>query len=122
MSYETLIASCTPGQRDAIMRTDEPAFIMAGAGTGKTFTLSRKLAFGMCDEENDDPSRFMAITFTEAAAAELMDRARASARMSGSKTADEIEALQNLYKDGYSKSTLAKVFGYSRNTINKYLN
>ena len=30
MSYETLIASCTPGQRDAIMRTDEPAFIMAG--------------------------------------------------------------------------------------------
>ena len=37
-------------------------------------------------------------------------------------TADEIEALQNLYKDGYSKSTLAKVFGYSRNTINKYLN
>ena len=92
MSYETLIASCTPGQRDAIMRTDEPAFIMAGAGTGKTFTLSRKLAFGMCDEENDDPSRFMAITFTEAAAAELMDRARASARMSGSETADEIEA------------------------------
>lgn len=92
MSVQTLIASCTPGQRDAITRVDEPAFIMAGAGTGKTFTLSRKLAYMMGDDQPTDPASIMAITFTEAAAAELLDRARSSARMSGAENAGEIEA------------------------------
>ena len=36
-------------------------------------------------------------------------------------TADEINAIQELRDDGYSKSEIARAFGYSRNTVNKYL-
>ena len=35
-------------------------------------------------------------------------------------SADEAEAIRVLYKDGYKKSEIAKAFGMSRNTINKY--
>ena len=35
-------------------------------------------------------------------------------------SADEAEAIRVLYKDGYKKAEIAKAFGMSRNTINKY--
>lgn len=35
-------------------------------------------------------------------------------------TPDEVETIQRLYKDKYSKAEIAKVFGLSRNTVHKY--
>ena len=35
-------------------------------------------------------------------------------------TPDQIETIQKLYKDKYSKAEIARVFGLSRNTVNKY--
>ena len=33
---------------------------------------------------------------------------------------DEVQAIRDLIEDGYSRSTIAKAFGYSRNTVSKY--
>jgi len=33
---------------------------------------------------------------------------------------DEVQAIRDLLADGYSKSAIAKAFGYSRNTVSKY--
>ena len=88
-----LLKGCTPGQIEAISRKHRPGFIMAGAGTGKTLTLSRRIGFQMGDDETPlDPERLMAITFTEAAASELLDRARRAAEQSGIEEAYKIEA------------------------------
>ena len=88
-----LLKGCTPGQIEAISRKDRPGFIMAGAGTGKTLTLSRRIGFQMKDDQDPlDPQRLMAITFTEAAAAELLDRARRAAEQAGVEDAYRIEA------------------------------
>ncbi len=70
--------SCTPGQRRIITTLDSPLMVSAGAGSGKTFTLTQRIAYAL---ENDGQSAFassidevMAITFTKKAAAELKSR------------------------------------------------
>ena len=35
-------------------------------------------------------------------------------------SSDEVQAIRDLVNDGYSKATIAKAFGFSRNTVNKY--
>ena len=40
----------TPNQQQAVRHAGTPLFIQAGAGTGKTFTLTKRLAYGLSDE------------------------------------------------------------------------
>ena len=60
-------------QKKAVTATDGPVLIIAGPGTGKTFTLVKRIAY-LVLEKHVTPSEIMAVTFTEKAARELLTR------------------------------------------------
>jgi DNA helicase-2/ATP-dependent DNA helicase PcrA len=60
-------------QLDAVSRTEGPVIILAGPGTGKTWTLTRKIAF-LIKEKNISPENILAVTFTRSAANEIRER------------------------------------------------
>ncbi len=60
-------------QREAVLYNDGPLLIIAGAGAGKTKTLTTKIAY-LIEEENVNPRNILAITFTNKAAKEMKDR------------------------------------------------
>ena len=60
-------------QKDAIQTIDGPILIIAGPGTGKTFTLVERVKY-MIRDKNIDPSSILISTFTNKAAFELKDR------------------------------------------------
>lgn len=60
-------------QRRAITTTEGPLLITAGPGTGKTFTLVKRVAY-LIVEKGVSPSQIMVATFTEKAAKELVTR------------------------------------------------
>ena len=66
------------GQQQAIDHGPGPLVVDAGAGTGKTSTIMRRI--GRLVESGTDPWRILAITFTQKAAAELRERLAADAR------------------------------------------
>ena len=69
MNLETL----NDRQKEAVLYNEGPLLIIAGAGAGKTKTLTTKIAYLI--EENDAlPSNILAITFTNKAAKEMKDR------------------------------------------------
>jgi superfamily I DNA/RNA helicase len=61
-----------PEQQDAARHEDGPMLILAGAGTGKTRTVTARIAFLI--SQGVDPSKIMAVTFTNKAAREMKDR------------------------------------------------
>lgn len=60
-------------QREAVLYNDGPLLIIAGAGAGKTKTLTTKIAY-LIEELNVSPYNILAITFTNKAAKEMKDR------------------------------------------------
>lgn len=73
----------TESQRQAVECTGRPLFIQAGAGTGKTFTLTKRLAHGLAEGTISDVANLLTITFTNKAAGELLGRVRAELRSRG---------------------------------------
>ena len=73
---ERLLARLNPEQREAAATVRGPVRILAGAGTGKTRTITHRIA-GQILSGAFEPSQVLAVTFTERAAAEMRDRARA---------------------------------------------
>lgn len=60
-------------QIKAVKAVDRPVLIIAGPGTGKTYTLVKRIAY-LVSEKGVAPSEIMAVTFTEKAARELITR------------------------------------------------
>ncbi|MFM1534819.1 UvrD-helicase domain-containing protein, partial [Helcococcus ovis] len=60
-------------QEEAINKIDGPVLIIAGPGTGKTYTLVQRV-INMVANLNIDPSQIMISTFTNKASFELIDR------------------------------------------------
>ncbi len=61
-------------QKEAVTQIDGPVLILAGAGSGKTKTLTTRLAY-LIGEVGIDPANTLTLTFTNKAAAEMRDRA-----------------------------------------------
>ena len=60
-------------QRSAIQHPPSPLMIIAGAGTGKTFTIENRITY-LIQHFKVDPQHILAITYTEKAAKELQNR------------------------------------------------
>lgn len=73
VSGAELLAPLNPGQRQAALSLVGPVRILAGPGTGKTRTITHRIAYGV-REGVYDPNRVLALTFTARAAGELRGR------------------------------------------------
>ena len=73
------LSTLMPQQRDIVTTLDGPLFVSAGAGSGKTFTLTRRILWALSPESGpfvEHLDQVLAITFTKDAAAEIRERVR----------------------------------------------
>ena len=68
-----LLADLTTRQRKAVTHGEGPLLIVAGAGTGKTTVITRRIAW-LIAEKRARPSEILALTFTDRAALEMTER------------------------------------------------
>lgn len=73
------LSTLMPQQLQVVKTLDRPLFVSAGAGSGKTFTLTRRIVYALSTESGpfvEHLDQVLAITFTKDAAAEIRDRVR----------------------------------------------
>ena len=80
------LTTCTPGQRESVQKVNGPLLVSAGAGSGKTFTLTQRIAYALLPESGPAATsvdEILAITFTDKAASEIKARVKRTLRSEG---------------------------------------
>jgi DNA helicase-2/ATP-dependent DNA helicase PcrA len=70
---ERILEDLSPAKREAVLHGEGPLLIIAGAGTGKTRVLTRRIAH-LISSKRARPEEIVALTFTEKAAVEMAER------------------------------------------------
>lgn len=92
------LSTLMPQQKEIVTTLDRPLFVSAGAGSGKTFTLTRRILWALSAESGPfakSLDEILAITFTKDAAAEIRERVRAALVDEG--MADEALAVDDAW-------------------------
>jgi DNA helicase-2/ATP-dependent DNA helicase PcrA len=76
------LSKLNPDQRSAVLQTEGPVLILAGAGSGKTNTMTHRIAY-LISEKGIPANRVLGLSFTNKAANELKERVRTMLKKSG---------------------------------------
>ena len=127
MTKEDLVAKLNKEQKDAVIHTQGPVLIMAGAGSGKTRVLTHRIAY-LIENDGVKPWNILAITFTNKAAKEM--RARVDNLLGGSGSDVWVSTFhslcvqilrRNIDKIGYNKAFTIADTGEQRTLIKRIM-